>query len=288
VLVAALLASAAYLLYNERRRLVAGLGSVVGRLRAPDRRDTASGLVQLPQVFLAVFFFDILYILLVEMAGASPNVPAFEELPLWYRLFTFARASVYEEFAARVLLCGLPLLVAYYLAYFAMARPPRARPWENASADPKPPAPPGPQPRPPSLADYLRSRTTRGLWGYFLGGGFRIGPLEAFFIIGSALMFGLAHVPGWDIWKLLPTFIAGLGFAYLFLRVGLHAAILLHFSFDYLDLTAGLVPGFPMLYIIMELLWFAVGAFYFGHYVVQGSRWAAGMAEKVGAPRKAA
>ena len=150
------------------------------------------------------------------------------------------------------------------------------------------PAPHAPQPQPLTLSQYLRSRTTRGLWGYFIGGGFRMGPLEAFFIVGSSIMFGIAHVPGWDIWKLLPTFIAGLGFAYLFLKIGIHAAILLHFTFDYLDLTAGLVPGFDALFLFLVLLWFAVGAFFFAHYIVQALKWVTGMAKKSLLARKPA
>jgi hypothetical protein len=247
--------------------------------------------VQLPQIFLAIFFFDYVYAIIVALTGTTPNVPAFNELPVWYQFYTFANASVWEEIAARILLCGLPLMVAYILAHGTRPQYPEA-PAQPVRQGPPPPPPsmtsagmpdippqaPGPFPKPLTLTEYLRSRTTRGLKGYFIGGGFKMGPLEAFFMVGSALMFGLAHVPGWDIWKLLPTFIAGLGFAYLFLRVGIHAAILLHFSFDYLDLTAGMVPGFDAMMIILVLLWFAVGAFYFAHYTVQAVRWARDMA----------
>jgi hypothetical protein len=135
-----------------------------------------------------------------------------------------------------------------------------------------------------SLSDYLRRRSTRGLWGYVLGGGFSIGPLEAFFIVGSALMFGYAHVPSWDMWKLVPTFIAGLGFAYLFLRVGIHAAILLHFSFDYLGMAVAMLPAFDTFYGVVALLWVAVGAFYFAHYVHGAAKWASAAVRTAPAP----
>jgi hypothetical protein len=264
-----LIASGAYLIYDERGRLRPGLGKALSNLRAPDRRRTSSGLVQLPQIFLAVFFFDYVYAIIVWLTGTSPNIPAFDELPQWYQFFIFARASVWEEIAARTLLCGMPLMIAYILAHGT--RPQYGEP---------PPGPPALPPAPMKLSEYLGSRTSRGLKGYFIGGGFKIGPLEAFFIVGSSLMFGLAHVPGWDIWKLLPTFIAGLGFAYLFLKVGIHAAILLHFSFDYLDLTAGLVPGFDAMLIFLIVLWFVVGAFFFAHYIAQAARWVRDMAKK--------
>lgn len=308
IIVAAILASIVFLLYSERRQLVSGLGSTVARMRAPDRRNTGLGLVQLPQVFIAVIFFDYLFAIVVWLAGSSPRVPAFGELPLWYQFYTFANASVYEEFAARILLCGIPLLLAYILAHGARPHYPEA-PADAGAARPAPAGPvpyPAPSPqgaapavqgvpaapaRPPApltLTEYLRSRSTRGLWGYLLGGGFQIGPLEAFFLVGSALMFGFAHVPGWDIWKLMPTFVAGLGFGYLYLKVGVHAAILLHFSFDYLDLTATLVPAFGTFIVLVLYLWFIVGAFYFGHYIVQALKWIIGMAQKARAPDKAA
>ena len=331
-LVAAITASLVYLLWVERRKLRPLAADAVSHFRSPDRRS-GLGLVQLPQVFLAVFFFDILWALIVALAGASPHTPAFDTYPDWYLFYTFANASVYEELMARTLLLGVPLLLAYILAYsgvprepFAPAAPDRATggaAWGAAPAAapaPVPPSPsgalppapggmgaPGPQgpatpapgwmgapgspgpsvpatqeapfvrrqaqTPPRTLLDSLRSRTSHGLWGYFLGGGFKIGPLEAFFITGSALMFGLAHAASWDAWKIVPTFIAGLGFGYLFLKVGIHAAILLHFSFDYLSLGEALVPGFALMEVLLVVLWTIVGAFYFGHYIVQALKW---------------
>jgi hypothetical protein len=301
-LLAALYASGAFLIFAERRRLVSGFARTVSRLRAPDRHDASSGLVQLPQIFLAIFFFDYIYAIIVILSGTSPRIPPFGELPLWYQFFTFANASVWEEIAARTILCGIPLMLAYMLAHGARPQYPEAPPEPAGQPGPSPypapalsgdgrtfsPAPPSRPPLPLTLSQYLRSRTSRGLWGYFIGGGFRMGPLEVFFIVGSSIMFGIAHVPGWDIWKLLPTFIAGLGFAYLFLKIGIHAAIILHFTFDYLDLTAGLVPGFDALFLFLVLLWFAVGAFFFAHYIVQALKWVTGMAKKSLLARKPA
>ncbi|MEM4729380.1 MAG: CPBP family glutamic-type intramembrane protease [Thermoplasmata archaeon] len=247
-LVAAILLSFASIAWSERGRIRAFLALCVKRFRAPDRRS-GDGFVQLPQLFLAVFFFDFIYTLVVEATGNAPRAPDFGEYPRWYLLFTFAHASVYEELLARIFLLGLPLLIAHVFAHASGEASGRG------------------------LLEYLRCRTTKGLRGYFLGGGFGIGPLEALFLIGSSLMFGLAHVPGWDLWKVLPTFIAGLAFGYLFLRVGLHAAIALHFGFDYLYLGLVLVPGFDELWVVFLPLWLLVGAFYFGHYASQTLRW---------------
>src|SRR5207249_6609828 len=45
------------------------------------------------------------------------------------------------------------------------------------------------------------------------------------FLIASSVIFGLAHAPGWGLWKVIPAMVAGLGFGYLFLRHGIAAAI---------------------------------------------------------------
>jgi hypothetical protein len=399
---AVIIASFAWLMYTERQKIRPLLSDSAARFRSPDRQSPL-GVVQLPQVFLAIFFFDILFAIIIALTGTTTRAPAFETYPDWYLYFTFANASVYEEFAARTLLLGVPLLLAYVLAFGRQGRPdrragrlpfgpdvvfpptapvavplppPRPDALIDVPADdlstrlvPKPgdasapvastpafgaPAPeappvqgpglvyprvpdkdqalilattqrpvpeslspptlppkpatpsegPGPgwvtgdvivpppppvvkppgweplrpparfQPPPrPTLAGYLRSRSTNGMWGFLLGGGFKIGPLEAFFITGSALMFGLAHVAGWDMFKALPTFVAGLGFGYLFLKVGIHAAILLHFAFDYLSLGQALLPGFGLMELLLLVLFAIVGAFYFGHYAVQAARW---------------
>ena len=71
-------------------------------------------------------------------------------------------------------------------------------------------------------------------WWKWLTGGFGMNQYAVVFIIFSAVFFGLAHVPGWDPWKFVPTFIFGLGAGYLFVRYGLYASIALHFIFNYL------------------------------------------------------
>ncbi|MGQ9582876.1 MAG: CPBP family glutamic-type intramembrane protease [Thermoplasmatota archaeon] len=252
-LVLAIFCSLALLAWRERAAMGQRLLVLLKQLRAPDRRSS-EGLVQIPQLFLAVFFFDELFMLVVEASGNTPQAPDFGSFPRWYLYLTLAHASVYEELAARVLFIGLPLLVAYAFAH-------SSRPAGGLRT-----------------IDYLRSRTRRGLRSYVLGGGFDVGPLEALFLVASAVMFGLAHVPGWDLWKVLPTFVAGLAFGYLFLTVGLHAAIVLHFSFDYLSLGLDLLPGAGALWAPVLALWMVVGAFYFGHYIAKAFGWLRGLA----------
>ncbi|MCL2143683.1 MAG: CPBP family glutamic-type intramembrane protease, partial [Methanomassiliicoccaceae archaeon] len=55
------------------------------------------------------------------------------------------------------------------------------------------------------------------------------------FIIFSAVMFAYGHLSGWDLFKLIPTFVCGLALGYLFVKYGLYASIMLHFLVDYLS-----------------------------------------------------
>ncbi|MDR0198737.1 MAG: CPBP family intramembrane metalloprotease [Methanomassiliicoccaceae archaeon] len=78
-------------------------------------------------------------------------------------------------------------------------------------------------------------------------------------IIASSAIFALAHAGGWDLFKVIPTFVSGLALGYLFVRYGLHAAIMLHFMVDYLSsfvwvydsLTADMMLGLFILAIIV-------------------------------------
>jgi hypothetical protein len=73
--------------------------------------------------------------------------------------------------------------------------------------------------------------------------------------------------------------VAGLGFGYLFLKVGIHAAIMMHFAFDYLSLGLVLLPGFGLVDLLLTLLFLVVGAFYFGHYAFQIAYWLRGLGQ---------
>ena len=53
-------------------------------------------------------------------------------------------------------------------------------------------------------------------------------------IFASALVFGFAHMSGWGLWKVLPTFISGIALGYLYVRFGIHVSIMMHFAIDYM------------------------------------------------------
>ncbi|MFP4169508.1 MAG: type II CAAX prenyl endopeptidase Rce1 family protein [Methanomassiliicoccales archaeon] len=113
----------------------------------------------------------------------------------------------------------------------------------------------------------------RELSSYFLGGGFKLGRPEGFFLLLSSGLFAAAHISSWDAYKVLPTFVAGLGLGYLFLRVGLFAAIILHFSVDYLTIPVALSDqnlAVLLLIGLVILAWLVVGAGYFAYYLTRG------------------
>jgi hypothetical protein len=71
-----------------------------------------------------------------------------------------------------------------------------------------------------------------GAWKRLFGRA-EIDEFAVVFILCSSVVFSYGHLAGWDLFKLIPTFICGLALGYLFVRFGLYAAIMLHFLIDY-------------------------------------------------------
>ncbi len=96
-----------------------------------------------------------------------------------------------------------------------------------------------------------------------LGGKGTFGKPEVILILVSSSFFGLAHL-GWGPWKVLPTFVTGALFGYLYIRVGLHAAIAMHFLFDYDSFIYELLDyPYLQLYIVYYLA-ILMGGFFLG------------------------
>jgi hypothetical protein len=89
---------------------------------------------------------------------------------------------------------------------------------------------------PMAIVALVRER--RGWWRLFTGGKGELGMLDWGLVAVSGVVFALAHAPGWDLYKVPPTVVAGLGFGYLFAKKGLAPAIVLHFAIDYLEMPA--------------------------------------------------
>lgn len=123
--------------------------------------------------------------------------------PLWELMFIYVNASVYEEIFFRLLLIGIPL----FIIDFAM-------------------------------------RKNRPMYRYIFGGGFEFDFVTILLLIISSTIFGYAHIffPR-TIYEFPPMVLIGLVFGYLFLKKGIYAAIILHFSIDYMDMLAISVVG---------------------------------------------
>jgi hypothetical protein len=109
-------------------------------------------------------------------------------------------------------------------------------------------------------------------WRQLVGGTGTFGNGEFFFILLSSTLFGLAHL-GWGPWKVLPTFVHGLLFGYLFVKVGLHASIAMHFLFDYTGFINEIIGAYGPLFLFVILTSFFLGGFFFGDWVNRGQVW---------------
>ena len=70
-----------------------------------------NSLTLIGQLFFALLFFNLLYVLGVWVAGSEASTPNLEGGNFRGLLFLLANAAVYEELVVRVLLLGLPLLL---------------------------------------------------------------------------------------------------------------------------------------------------------------------------------
>jgi len=178
---------------------------------------------------LGLLFATLFFSVLVALI-ANPSA---DELPepgtLASSLFSLANASVWEELIVRVLMIGLPMI----------------------------------------LVDLVRNKMQPKWHSYILGGKFGIGIPEVALVLISSFIFGIAHfASGWGAWKIIPTTVGGVAFGYLFLRYGIAASIVMHFSTDYLGMPMEVIDSFGLQAItgIAVLLWIGFGALFFAYY----------------------
>lgn len=238
-LVAAIFLSYIIIFYQGGSRFFSYVSETIST-KGKDNPNKDSPIPRLAFVFSALIFLSYLYYMLIMSQGTEPTTPNFESFPLWYNIYSFARAAVWEELTVRVVFLGLPMFI---YGIFTYAR-------RKGS----------------SLKKIAR----------YLYGGF--GTEERFVaipIIFSSVVFSLAHLGSWDLYKLPPTFLAGLAFGYIFVKDGLHSAILFHFIWDYLSIPIE-VFDFPDVEIYISLLiliWMAVGAYYTYYYSKKSINW---------------
>ncbi|MFX0091120.1 MAG: zinc-ribbon domain-containing protein [Candidatus Hodarchaeota archaeon] len=264
-----LIASIILLFAQDWRKLNEAIRHALSNLKNPLFFNTRpenrpkSTFVLVTQLYVVTFFFNILmipFILLEELSTmfqGSLQLGDIQEI-----IFELTVASVWEEVFFRIICVGVPLLILkiIFVLYHQMMNPEQT---ENLKIRP---------------VDYI-------LGGYQKG---RLTIPEVIFIIIASFLFGWAHIiGGWGLWKMVPTFVVGLAFGYLFLTRGIHAAILLHFAFDGLGAvvlffgalifsgnpTAVLLAIIPLL--LLEILifvgyitWFISGAWITANYSI--------------------
>jgi hypothetical protein len=246
-----------YLLVRERRELWNAFRAPIDRIGT--RLRARSAWIAVAQVWMAITFVQVAIILLLDALGfGTPTPITIGPDNAWVALYELLNAGVYEEIAFRFLLLGVPMAVGSAIVRILEV---------NRGTTGQVPVPAG--------------RYIAKSWRYLFGGVLRRdSPKEAHvaawaFLFASAAIFGLAHQPGWGWWKVFPTFVAGLGFGYLFLRHGIGAAILAHFVNDYaLALTYEGIGGRD-LEILLALLFFGLviaGAGFLVWYAIDAVR----------------
>jgi len=222
MLIVGLVASCGLFLYQHGPGAVRKLRAMFLGAGSP-RLDEPNGVFAMARIFCASVFVGQFTFMIANLAGLTPTVPdSVADGEPGALLVQLAHASVWEELVVRVLLLGLPLLVVEAVAGRGLPHAP---------------------------------------WRYLLGGKIEVNGAAVGFLFFSATVFGLAHVPGWDLWKFPPAFVTGLLLGYLFLRYGLHAAIVMHFLTDYFlaTLVLGVPGGYALLLGLMLIFMEAVG-----------------------------
>jgi hypothetical protein len=108
-------------------------------------------------------------------------------------------------------------------------------------------------------------------WKYLAGGEIHIGKIEVLIISISAAIFAFLHIETWGSWRVLDTGLAGLALGYVFLKYGLAASIMLHFSFNYM--TAPLLVfhsgGMALLMTFGNFIWLSLGFVFAVYYSIR-------------------
>ncbi|MFQ5986874.1 MAG: type II CAAX prenyl endopeptidase Rce1 family protein [Thermoplasmata archaeon] len=226
----------------------------------PERVDrklaSRSPVVAVGQVFMAILFFDTIFILIIlPLLGVAPTLPPFfTDAPEWYVLYTAVNATVWEEVATRVLLIGLPMALASLVTRLS----------DVVSGQ--------------RVKGQSRGRHLAGSFKYLLGGHVHAGSPRPAVLVGaalvfvSAIIFGYLHVPGAGAWRFVVAFASGLAMGYLFLRHGIVASILFHFSINSLGVLVGVAEPSLGATVVVGLLYWALvlfGAGFLAYYTKQ-------------------
>lgn len=237
ILVAVIVACTAWVLLTSYKGFVKEL-----TMKANPREHSAifdiGGLVSV-NAFMT-FAILLVAILFGETNTGGPSGGDLEEL-----LFQLANASVWEEVIIRILMIGLPLLVVDLVMRTINKR-------KQARNLP------------------IVKRQGRRWYQYILGGKFEIGLPEVALVIVSATIFGYAHYLGsWGFWKVPAASIGGIAFGYLFLRHGLPAAIVMHFTVDYSSAPSQVFGYSDTIEVLLIIFWLGLGFVFTFYYITR-------------------
>ena len=160
-----------------------------------------SSLYRISEFFALNLFLSYAYISFVSMIGypiKSPIPPGATNFI--FNFFELTNAGLYEELITRVIYIGIPLFIYYAWSRHGMKSPskPKSLPW----------------------------------WRVIWGGGYKFGKPEITVLAISSLIFGIAHAGSWDVSKIPQAALGGVFLGVLYMRFGLYADVLFHFSID--------------------------------------------------------
>ncbi len=112
------------------------------------------------------------------------------------------------------------------------------------------------------------------------GGYNKITKVEAIFIIISAAIFAAAHVPAWDMWKAIPTFVGGLILGYLYIRYGIYASIMLHFLTDFISIPMAMHKEYQFIIGMLMIILAIAGTLFFISYTIRFINYFSGKKKK--------
>lgn len=159
-----------------------------------------SSLYRISEFFALNYFLSVVYFYVISYAGYPVITPITNSIPFFENLFSLTNAGLYEELISRVTYIGIPLFLYYSYSMNGMrsSSKPNKLPWY------------------------------RIVWG----GGYRFGKPEIIVLIISSLIFGFAHASSWNMSKVPQAALGGFLLGALYLRFGIYADVLFHFSVD--------------------------------------------------------
>jgi len=240
-LVASILLSYAVIFYTGWEDLISYIKNVLrGKFKKLDKenRTTSSPILRLVTAFTALLFISLTYVIMLELIGRGIEPPErFLEMEVWERVFSLTEAAVWEEVIVRIAYIGIPMVI------------------------------------------YAVAKGKKNFTKYLLGGFGFDERYSVTLVIISTIIFAVAHLPGWgwDPLKVIQVVPAGIFIGYLFVKDGIHSAILIHFVWDFLfggvtDMMLD-ISNLSLILNLMIIFFWVGGLYYTYEYITKFIRW---------------